>query len=240
MIYRWPGFLAVVRFSLSPTPPPLSRHQVVSVFSVFLCVAGRAYWRERGGGGPESYNDEKAWSSINHSILSLINTPLVQGSRAGRGIWKRDRSLRAHSLLRGERQDHDGAAAQEGRDLRPCGRQRRDHQEEARHLPQALRACHRCLRRQVFPGLQIRHLFFPFYNSRKQHETGTIWCNHAKRLLRSPRIDCKESIQPACAAWPAGTDNPLPIQFLAPIDCLQILGQGGVFRLAAPLHRCEL
>ena len=42
-------------------------------FSVFLCVAGRAYWRERrvgGGDGAKSCDGEKAWSSINHSILS--------------------------------------------------------------------------------------------------------------------------------------------------------------------------
>jgi hypothetical protein len=42
-------------------------------FLVFLCVAGRAYYREREGvvgGGDKSYNVEKAWSSIIHSILS--------------------------------------------------------------------------------------------------------------------------------------------------------------------------
>jgi len=42
-------------------------------FSVFLCLAGRAYCRERGGGGErgaKSYDCKKAWPSINHSILS--------------------------------------------------------------------------------------------------------------------------------------------------------------------------
>ncbi len=42
---------------LVPPPPSTS----CLSFSVFLCVAGRAYWRERGGGGG-------AWSSIDHSI----------------------------------------------------------------------------------------------------------------------------------------------------------------------------
>jgi hypothetical protein len=34
-----------------PNPSPFSRQQVVSLFPVFLCVAGRVYWRERGEGG---------------------------------------------------------------------------------------------------------------------------------------------------------------------------------------------
>ncbi len=45
-------------------------------FSVFLCVAGRAYWREMWG-GTSSYDCEKAWSSINHSILSGATPPLI-------------------------------------------------------------------------------------------------------------------------------------------------------------------
>ncbi len=66
MIYREPGFLAAVCFGSSPTPSPLS-------VSHSSCVAGRAYWLERGdvggGRGAQSYDGEKAWSSINHSIL---------------------------------------------------------------------------------------------------------------------------------------------------------------------------
>jgi hypothetical protein len=44
-------FLAVVWFGSSPTPSPLSRQQL-SDGRVFLslCVAGRAYWRNRGEG----------------------------------------------------------------------------------------------------------------------------------------------------------------------------------------------
>ncbi len=69
MIYRGPGFLAVVWF----IPPPLPSANCLS-FSVFLCLAGRAYYRERGGGGErgaKSYNRKKAWPCINHSILSV-------------------------------------------------------------------------------------------------------------------------------------------------------------------------
>ncbi len=47
---------------LHPLPPS----PVTSLyFFVFLCVACRP-----GGGGAKSYNNEKAWSSINHLILS--------------------------------------------------------------------------------------------------------------------------------------------------------------------------
>ncbi len=56
----------------------LSRHRIISFgspplssaifFSVFLCVVG---WWERGGGA-KSYDGEKAWPSINHSISNTI------------------------------------------------------------------------------------------------------------------------------------------------------------------------
>jgi hypothetical protein len=50
-----------------PLPSPFPAASCLS-FSVFLCVA-----RERGEwgvGGAKSYDGEKAWSSIDHSILS--------------------------------------------------------------------------------------------------------------------------------------------------------------------------
>jgi hypothetical protein len=64
-IYRGPGFLAVVWFgsSFTPSPPPPSE-------------SSTGDWRGlEGGGGPggegtKSYAGEKAWSSINYSILS--------------------------------------------------------------------------------------------------------------------------------------------------------------------------
>ncbi len=59
MIYKKPGFLAVLWFGSSPTPPPhfppLQWTSCLS-FSVFLCV-----------------DSEKAWPCINHSILSELN-----------------------------------------------------------------------------------------------------------------------------------------------------------------------
>ncbi len=67
MISRLPGFLAVAWFGSSPHPlPPLLSASCLS-FSVVLCGAGRAYWREgRGvvGGWAKSYDGQKAWSSI--------------------------------------------------------------------------------------------------------------------------------------------------------------------------------
>ncbi len=50
MMYRGPGFLAVVWFGSSPTLFPFSPSASCHFFSVFLCVAGRAYRRERGEG----------------------------------------------------------------------------------------------------------------------------------------------------------------------------------------------
>ncbi len=47
-----------------------------------------------------------------------------------------------------------------------------------------------------------------------------------KLLKDDPRIDSKKPIQQGCVAWRAdATDNPIPIRFLAPIDCLQIPAQ---------------
>ncbi len=67
-------------------------------FSVFLCVAGRACWRERGGGGegvPKSYDSEKDWSSINHSILYGLDPGAK--SHNGEKAW----SSINHSILYG-------------------------------------------------------------------------------------------------------------------------------------------
>ncbi len=79
MYYRGPGFLVVVYFG-SLSSPPLPSADCLS-FSVFLCVALRAYWRERGVGkveGAKSYDGEKASSSIIHEPLP--------------GIWPSSRS----------------------------------------------------------------------------------------------------------------------------------------------------
>ncbi len=61
MIYRGPGFL-----ELSPPPPPVS-----STGDTQEDWERNTCWRERErGAGAKSYDDQKAWSSINHSILS--------------------------------------------------------------------------------------------------------------------------------------------------------------------------
>ncbi len=68
-------------FGLSPTPPPLSRQQVVSL-SQSSCVSPVEHTSGRGGegrAGAKSYEGENAWSSINQLILSgatLLRTGL--------------------------------------------------------------------------------------------------------------------------------------------------------------------
>jgi hypothetical protein len=52
------------------------------------------------------------------------------------------------------------------------------------------------------------------------------------KLLRSPGIDSKERIPPPREhGWP-GVDNPIPTQFLAPIECLKIPTQDSIPSLA--------
>ncbi len=71
-------FRGIIFFCNSqPYPPPSAPSLMWArclTFSVFLCVAGRTYWRERGGRrggqGAKSHDREKAWPSINHSTLS--------------------------------------------------------------------------------------------------------------------------------------------------------------------------
>ncbi len=71
-ILRGPGFLAVVWFRSTPAPLPILPSASCLSFSVFLCVAGPADWREmgEGGRGAESTAWKKAWPSISASILS--------------------------------------------------------------------------------------------------------------------------------------------------------------------------
>ncbi len=72
MIRKGQTLLAVVWFDSYPTPfPPLLSASCLS-FSDFLCIAGQAYWRKGGGGGAKSSEREKAWSFINHSIISDV------------------------------------------------------------------------------------------------------------------------------------------------------------------------
>ncbi len=70
MIYTGPGFLAFVWFGSPHTLPP----SLVCKLPLFLSLGETAYWRgeEWGGRGANSYDGEKAWSSINNSKLSDI------------------------------------------------------------------------------------------------------------------------------------------------------------------------
>ncbi len=70
MIYRGPGFLAVLWFGSSPTPslPPIPS---VSLTGETLEDRERetTWWRERRGGGSGA-KKARTWSSLIHSILS--------------------------------------------------------------------------------------------------------------------------------------------------------------------------
>ncbi len=48
MIHRGPGFLVVEWFGTPPTTPPVLPWTRCLSFSVFLSVAGQAYWQEKG------------------------------------------------------------------------------------------------------------------------------------------------------------------------------------------------
>ncbi len=65
-------FLPSYDLAPPPFPSPLSRQQVVSFNTSCVSQVGRAFWREGGGGVVKSYDNEKAWSSINYSILSGV------------------------------------------------------------------------------------------------------------------------------------------------------------------------
>jgi hypothetical protein len=80
MIYRGPGFLAVI-WLLSATPFSfLYRQRVVFLLSRSSCVLPvELTCRKRGRGadwcrGAESYDRENAWPSLNHSILSASSS----------------------------------------------------------------------------------------------------------------------------------------------------------------------
>jgi hypothetical protein len=67
MIYRGPGFLAVVGFGSSSTP----RASLLSRLFLFLNILVKLTdGRGEGGQGAKSYDWGKACPSVNHSILS--------------------------------------------------------------------------------------------------------------------------------------------------------------------------
>jgi hypothetical protein len=65
----------MIRLHAHPLPPsPVTK--LYLFLSLSMCVAGRAYLTEGRGGEAKSYDGEKAWSSINHSILPDTATHL--------------------------------------------------------------------------------------------------------------------------------------------------------------------
>ncbi len=79
----WPGTLVdtwLLSFHERPLSPlPLSRHQITNYlsFSVFLHIAGPAYWQERGEGAglePNQYERKKAglWLSTSLTLILCI------------------------------------------------------------------------------------------------------------------------------------------------------------------------
>jgi hypothetical protein len=84
-----------------PHPLPLSHISNCLSFSVFLCVAGRAYWRGGGGGGTKSHDGEKSGPlyTIQYSRASTILCGYCPGQERPTTIvsspiaWKRRRHL---------------------------------------------------------------------------------------------------------------------------------------------------
>ncbi len=76
LIYRGPGFLAVAWFGSTSTPPPSPPpQQLVSPFQSSQSPVELTDGRGGGGGrGAKSNDIEKAWPSINHSILSVLHS----------------------------------------------------------------------------------------------------------------------------------------------------------------------
>jgi hypothetical protein len=75
MMYRGPDFLVVIWFVSSPPPPPLPLRSVSSTGDTQWDWEGETTcWEERGKGVGEEpiIRPQKAWSYINHSILSEI------------------------------------------------------------------------------------------------------------------------------------------------------------------------
>jgi hypothetical protein len=82
MIYRGPNFFAIVWFSSSPIPFPHLPCASCLSFSVFMCIVGQAYRRERGSRGgwgrsqiirrPESL---VLYKIIQYSLISSIYPP---------------------------------------------------------------------------------------------------------------------------------------------------------------------
>ncbi len=104
MVYSRPNFLRSYDSAPRPAPsPPLLSASWLS-FSFFLCVAGRTYWRERGGGGGQEslalYKSFTLWcmdtKAMQHSVKK--NTEAVCAMVGCLISWKRSQSPSAADL----------------------------------------------------------------------------------------------------------------------------------------------
>ncbi len=89
----------MIRLLAHPLSPPSPESARWLSFSVFLCVAGWAYWRKRRGErgpGREAKSYEKAWPS--HTILSGLTPSLSSGLLREPGGHGRRRGARLHRL----------------------------------------------------------------------------------------------------------------------------------------------
>ncbi len=94
MIYRGQA----VWFGSTRAPPLHLPSANCLSFSVFLCVASPAYWREKGGregAGVEPNHSKKTWSSIKRSILSAFyrqppSCPPARGEADASSPYKRN------------------------------------------------------------------------------------------------------------------------------------------------------
>ncbi len=90
MNYRGPGFLAAVWFGFFPLPPSPLLQLISSIGDTQKdWERETTCWRERGEGGGrgvKSYDGETAWSSINNSILSALDSILKLNKQSGECI----------------------------------------------------------------------------------------------------------------------------------------------------------
>jgi hypothetical protein len=87
IIYRGPGFLRIEWFASAPTPPPLLPSPVTHLAD-WEGSRGRGLWAQ-------SYDQKKARSAINHSILSGFKTGIFHDS----GLWPFDRTAQCACVL---------------------------------------------------------------------------------------------------------------------------------------------
>ncbi len=99
-IYRGPGFLAVEWLGSSSTPPPPLPSANYLYFSVFLCVAGWAYWR-RWGGGEGGGRGAKNTPARQPGPLKIIHYIHIYASKGGAQHFCRWINLRINFKTQG-------------------------------------------------------------------------------------------------------------------------------------------